>query len=454
MVRFSLRACVTGIFSVIVSSNVMSDVPLLLNTHRIVSMESLDLQASKEFSDRPRLGHHLVIDLFGCNPEKIKHVETVEKVMVEAAIAARATIIAQNFHQFNPFGVSGAVVVSESHLAIHTWPEVDGYCAIDIFTCGKTDNFAALEVMKKGFEARGFVVVEIERGKQRSSWMGDGGTTVFREDLDPLNGLRTTVAIKDRLEYVESSFQRIEMYDTTAVGKMLVIDGIIQLTEYDNAAYHEMIVHVPLLAHPKPRKVLVVGGGDGGALAEIIKHKDVEEIVVCDIDPMVRAVAGKYFPQFEAAYKDPRVKAVYQDGTVFVKNFSNYFDVIIVDCTDFYGVAALLARKQFYEDIYKALAVDGVTVVQAESIYYDRDFIAGLYKQIAAIFPVMGYYNALVPTYPSGSIGFIFGSKKYGPMELLGSKDARIPAGLVYYNQEIHQASFALPNFFKDCLKK
>ena len=147
MVRFSLRACVIGIFSVVISNELIADEAAYLSAHRIVSMESLDLQASKEFADRQRLGHHLVIDLFGCNPEKIKHVETVEKVMVEAAIAAKATIITKKFHQFNPFGVSGAVVVSESHLAIHTWPEVDGYCAIDIFTCGQTDNFAALEVI-------------------------------------------------------------------------------------------------------------------------------------------------------------------------------------------------------------------------------------------------------------------------------------------------------------------
>lgn len=452
MVKFSLRACVIGIFAVTVFGKLIADEPSYLSAHRVVSMESLDLHATKEFSDRARLGHHLVIDLFGCDPEKIKHVDIVEKVMVEAAIAAKATIITQKFHQFNPFGVSGAVVVSESHLAIHTWPEVDGYCAIDIFTCGDTDNFAALEVMKKGFDARGFVVVEIERGKQRSCWTNHDGTTVFREDLDPLHGLRTTVDIKNRLEYVESPFQRIEVYDTKPVGKMLVIDGIIQLTEYDNAAYHEMIVHVPLQAHPNPRKVLVIGGGDGGALAEIVKYKDLEEIVVCDIDPMVREIAGKHFADFAAAYQDPRVKAVYQDGTEFVKKFQNYFDVIIVDCTDFYGVAALLGRKEFYENIYSALTPDGLTVVQAESIYYDRDFITGLYQQIANIFPKIGYYNSLVPTYPSGSIGFIFGSKQYGSAELLD--DSRIPSGLVYYNQEIHRASFAMPNFFKNCLKK
>ncbi|MBM3886477.1 polyamine aminopropyltransferase [Candidatus Dependentiae bacterium] len=423
-----------------------------VDVHELVSMESIkDLKSVAEYADRERLGHHLIIDLSGCNPEKIKQVTQVESILLEAAQAARATVVASKFHQFNPVGVSGALVLAESHLTIHTWPEVDGYCAIDIFTCGSTDNFAALEVMKKRFEAKNAVVVEIERGKEKTLNQDQDTFSWFRESLDPLKGFQATVKTKALLDDVDSDFQNIKMYDTVSVGKMMVIDGIIQYTDYDNHAYHEMIVHVPMQAHPNPRKVLIIGGGDGGALAEVNKYRNVEEIVICDIDQKVSEIACKYSEEFATAYKDPRVRAVFQDGTALVSNFKNYFDVIIVDCTDFYGVAAALARKEFYDNIKQALTDDGVMVIQAESIYYDREFIAGLYKQTGELFPVVDYYYTLVPTYPSGTIGFVFGSKKYSPTEQLGNNPQQLD-DLKYYTPQVHVASFALPAFIKKLL--
>jgi spermidine synthase len=418
----------------------------------LVSMESVDLSNSSEFSDRDRLGHHLIIDLYGCNPEKLKEIPEVERIMVAAAEAAKATIVARKFHQFNPIGVSGALVLAESHLTIHTWPEVDAYCAIDMFTCGDTDNFAALEVLKREFEAQGSVVVEIERGKQRQRTETHDNSTVFQEALDPLNGFRTTVTTKNLLEDATSAFQNIKMYDTEPVGKMMVIDGVIQYTEYDNAAYHEMIVHVPMQAHPTAKRVLIIGGGDGGALAELIKYASVEEIVICDIDELVSRIAGKYTPEFGTAYADPRVRPLFQDGAALVATFQDYFDVIIIDCTDFYGPAAPFARKEFYQNIHRALKSDGVMVIQAESMYFHRDFIVSLHKQVRELFPIAKYYHTLVPTYPSGTIGFLFGSKLHGPMDFLGKNTQSLP-DLDYYSPEIHAASFAVPQFLKRMLE-
>jgi len=418
----------------------------------LLQMRSVDLVGTEYFGKRENLGQHLVIDFFGCDPAKISEVATVEQVMTDAAHAAKATIVAHKFHQFNPTGVSGALILAESHLAIHTWPEVQGYCAIDIFTCGSTDNYAALEVLKAGFGAKGYVIVEIERGKQRANLVdSEHGAVVIRENLDPLKGFKATVAVKELLESVQSPYQKIEMYETLAFGKMLLIDGIIQLTEYDNAAYHEMIVHVPLQSHKNPRKVLIVGGGDGGALAEVIKYKDVTEIVICDIDPMVAQVAGKYFPLFAAAYADPRVRILHQDGAELIKKFNNYFDVVIIDGTDFYGAAASLARGDFYQSVSDSLSSDGLMVVQAESLYYDRDFIQDLYRQTSTIFPISGYYNTLVPSYPSGSIGFIFGSKKHLPQTQLND-DKRPLQDLHFYTPALHAASFVLPAFLQKML--
>jgi spermidine synthase len=449
--RFYLSASVI-ILNVFVFSFLSAEIKTDRSEFVLLQMRSVDLKGTEYFGTRENLGQHLVIDLFGCNPEKIREVAVVQAVMLEAAAAAKATVVAQKFHQFMPTGVSGALILAESHLAIHTWPEVQGYAAIDIFTCGNTDNFAALEVLKKGFGAQGYVVVEIERGKQRANLVDSSkGAVVFRENLDPLKGFKATVAVQELLESVQSPYQKIEMYQTNAFGKMLSIDGIIQLTEYDNAAYHEMIVHVPLQAHKDPRKVLIIGGGDGGALAEVVKYKKIEEIVICDIDSMVAAVAGKYFPTFAAAYDDSRVRALYQDGADLIKKFSDYFDVVIVDGTDFYGNAAALARSDFYQGVSAALKDDGLMVVQAESLYYDRDFIKELYGQIKSIFPQVGYYNTLVPSYPSGSIGFVMGSKKYAPAEKK-NKDAKVVKDLQFYSLALHSASFVLPAFLQKML--
>lgn len=422
--------------------------------HRLVSMESVDLGVAEHFADRDRLGHHLVVDFFGCNPEKLKYLSTVESIMLAAAKEARATVVASKFHQFNPFGVSGAVILSESHLAMDSWPEVGGYCAVDIFTCGNTDNFAAINFLKKEFEAQGYVMIEVERGKQRSHLnQEESGDLVFRENLDPLNGMKATIAIDKVLEKVTTEYQTIELFAAKSkeLGYVLTIDGIIQLTSFDNAAYHEMITHVPLQAHANAKKVLIIGGGDGGALAELVKYPELEEIVVCDIDPMVAAVATKYFPAFAKAYQDPRVRAVYQDGAKFVANFKDYFDVIIVDCTDFYGVASSLARQEFYDSIATALTQEGILVVQGESMFYDKQFIADLYQQVKRSLPIVDYYNALVPTYPSGSIGFVFGSKKFSACENLGKRFSEL-GELFYYNEETHKASFAHPPFLKKAL--
>lgn len=415
----------------------------------LVSMESVDLSITDEYFDRDRLGHHLIIDLYGCNPEKLKNIPEVERIMVAAAEAAKATIVARKFHQFNPVGVSGALVLAESHLTIHTWPEVDAYCAIDMFTCGDTDNFLALEVLKREFEASGSVVVEIERGKQRSANTYNDNSTVFKEALDSLNGFRTTMTTKNLLEEANSEFQNIKMFDTESVGKMMVIDGVIQYTDYDNAAYHEMIVHVPMQAHPDPKRVLIIGGGDGGALAEVAKYTNVEEIVICDIDEMVSTIASKHNERFAAAYKDPRVRALFQDGAKLVSTFTEYFDVIVIDCTDFYGPAAPFARKEFYESLHNALRKDGVMSIQAESLYFHRDFIAALYQQVEELFPVAAYYYTLVPTYPSGTIGFVLGSKQYGPTEKLGQNPQKELPDLDYYSYEAHTGAFALPMFMK-----
>lgn len=262
--------------------------------------------------------------------------------------------------------------------------------------------------------------------------------------------LDSTVA--QPLESIKSPYQEIEVYKTDQFGNMLVIDDIIMLTQFDNFAYHEMITHVPLIAHPNPKRVLIVGGGDGGTAQQILKHPGVQEVVLCDIDQKVIDVSKKYFPELATCFDDPRLTVVAQDASQYIKTKENYFDVICVDSTDPIGPGEALFELEFYQDMHRALTEDGIAVTQSEAMFYNSDFIAGLYKQNKELFAYASYYYTMIPTYPSGSIGFSFCSKKYDPFEKVDSERIAALPDLQYYHTGMHLTSFVLPTFLQEKL--
>jgi spermidine synthase len=260
---------------------------------------------------------------------------------------------------------------------------------------------------------------------------------------DKKRGRTVSIKVKKKIETFKSRFQTIVVYETECFGKCLVLDKVIMLTEFDEFAYHEMIVHPALNVHPAPRRVLVIGGGDGGAVREILKH-DVERVVLCEIDEHVIRMSKKHFPTIASGYADPRVSVVCEDGAAFVKKERNSFDIILIDSTDPVGPGEVLFREAFYRDVFASLGDDGIAVAQCESMYFDTDTIKKLLEFNRRIFPVAKIYYTLVPTYPSGTISFQFCSKKYDPLK---SYKAKPIYGLRYYNAEIHASSFVLPAF-------
>lgn len=257
----------------------------------------------------------------------------------------------------------------------------------------------------------------------------------------------TNVKVVRQLESYHSKFQKIDVYETAKLGKMLLLDDIIMLTEYDEFAYHEMIVHPALYVHPRVKKVLVIGGGDGGTVREILKHTGVREIHVCEIDEDVISVSKKHFPALASGFDDPKVKIFFEDGAVFVQESKNTYDLIIVDSSDPVGPAEVLFREPFYKNIFHALKEDGISVTQSEGMFFDKETIKELFRFNRNIFPILYYYFTLVPTYPSGTIGFSFCSKKYHPI-----KDIHTKNGITtqYYTPDIHKASFVLPGFMEN----
>ena len=274
---------------------------------------------------------------------------------------------------------------------------------------------------------------------------GPDGGRWFTEDPAIGLGSALTVKIERVIEHFRSDFQEIAVMDTVGYGRMLVLDGIIQLTEADETGYHEMIAHVPLMAHPHPKDVLVIGGGDGGTVRETLKHPSVERVTLCEIDPEVIRVSRDHLPGLAGALDDPRVEIRCQDGAALAAERRGDFDLIIVDSSDPIGPAEVLFQAPFFQAMAAALREGGLVVSQAESFFYHPDLIGGLYRFIPDIFPKTAYYTTQVPTYPSGLIGFTFCSLGPPPWPLADPTRAEKLGRLDYYSPAVHRAAFSLP---------
>ncbi len=277
----------------------------------------------------------------------------------------------------------------------------------------------------------------------------------FEEEGEKLKS-NLKIRVKKKILSKKTKFQKLEVYETESFGKLLVLDDAVMLTEFDEFSYHEMIVHVPLLTHKKPEKVAVIGGGDGGAVREILKHKTVKRVDLIEIDEEVVKTSLKYFPKVSKSLKDKRVKIYYEDGFKFLKEKKNEYDAIIVDSTDPVKMAKKLFGKEFYKMLYESLKKDGIAVTQSENFFRYKDLIKQLSRIGKKIFPIYEYYWTAVPTYPDGIIGFSLLSKKYLPFDVDAFKRIKRIKNykkLNYFNEEIFYASFALPSFIKKIIE-
>jgi len=247
----------------------------------------------------------------------------------------------------------------------------------------------------------------------------------------------------------QTEFQHIQIAETEFFGKAMVLDGIIQLTERDNAGYHEMITHVPLLAQGQARRVLIVGGGDGGSLQQVLRYPSVEEVVVCELDRRVIELSREHLTFFGDPYADPRAKVVIQDAFAYLAIPGNRFDVIISDTTDPIGEAAKLFSPEFYRMMVNALTPNGAIATQCEQMFFDSALIKEILETAKTMTRCPAYYYAHVPTYPGGGIGFMYLSDQ--PWQA-GLERPYPPGQMNYLNPEIHRAAFAHPEFFKKIL--
>lgn len=265
--------------------------------------------------------------------------------------------------------------------------------------------------------------------------------------------LGLTARVKETLFAGKSEFQDIAVVDSYQFGRMLVLDGVFQTSIAEEFVYHEMIAHVPLFIHPNPKRVLVIGGGDGGVVREVVRHDSVEKVEMVEIDGMVVDVAKEYLPEISVVMREkhPKLALKICDGIAHMAAAENEYDVIIVDCSDPIGPGEGLFTHAFYQSVHKALKSDGLFVQQTESPFYHQDLVKKIAGDVKSLFPIHDMYLAHIPIYPGGMHCFTIGSKAHKPED--ADLAGRQTLTTRYYNAALQKACFALPNFVKDLIK-
>ncbi len=269
--------------------------------------------------------------------------------------------------------------------------------------------------------------------------------------------VRFSIKVDKQLYSGESEFQRIDVFESPEFGRFLTLDGYMMLTEKDEFIYHEMMTHVPMAVHPNVRNVLVIGGGDGGTVRELLRYTEIETIDLVEIDEQVVEVCRRYLPQTAKCLdnEDGRISFHYEDGLKYVRHCHDMYDLIVVDSTDPFGPGEGLFTKEFYGNCYKALREDGIMVNQHESPFYDNDAHAmqRAHKRIVSSFDFCRVYQAHIPTYPSGHWLFGFASKKYHPLKDF-DPERWTARGIEtkYYTTHLHKGAFYVPAYVEKLL--
>ena len=253
--------------------------------------------------------------------------------------------------------------------------------------------------------------------------------------------------------------QHLLIFRNSRFGRVMALDGVVQTTERDEFIYHEMLAHTPILAHGDAKRVLIVGGGDGGMLREVCRHQSIEHITQVEIDAAVVDMSKRYLPNHsQGAYDDPRLNLVIADGMTYVREASDTFDVIISDSTDPIGPGEVLFTQDFYAACRQCLNSGGVLVTQNGVAFVQLDEVRNTAKRLASVFRDWHFYGAAVPTYIGGIMTFAWGSDNLDlrrtPLEVLQQRYQAAEIKTRYYNPEIHQAAFALPQYVLEAIGK
>lgn len=269
-------------------------------------------------------------------------------------------------------------------------------------------------------------------------------------EKDPYAPIQYTYEVGKILYKGKSSFQEIMVFENPYFGKILVLDNVVQLTERDEFIYHEMLTHVLMHSHPEAKTVAVIGGGDGGAVREVLKHDCVKKLYFIEIDEEVIRVSKEFFPTVSSAIDDPRVEIKCMDGAEFIKAMENELDVIIVDSTDIIGFAKSLFTVEFFKSVRDALTEKGMFVTLSESLIFHKELVYEVQNSMKLIFPIVDLYTASIATYAGNWWTFSVGSKSLDPREV--RKPVNISTKL--YTEDLHKTCFLPMDIYNKLMNK
>lgn len=264
-----------------------------------------------------------------------------------------------------------------------------------------------------------------------------------------------SIRVKRWLHRERTPHQMLEIADTEEMGRLLALDGKIMLTERDERFYHEMLVHPPMLLHPQPQRVLIIGGGDGGTLREVLRHPSVQNATLVELDANVIEACRKWLPSISCgALDDERSQIIIERGEQFVSRCKNAFDVIIVDSTDPVGPALPLFSEHFFESCHRALAHNGIFCTQCGTPFYFQSEVAGTVHKLRNVFHHVQLYLGFVPSYPSGLWAYCMASDATlnASVELLKTRCQERGLTFAYYSPEVHDAALKLPAFVRELI--
>jgi spermidine synthase len=418
------------------------------------------------------LGHHVLLDLYGCkNTELLDDLERMQALFHETAETLRCTIVNEVFHRFTPQGVSGVIVIAESHLSVHTWPEL-GYAAVDLYTCGDPSLLDLLpKILEDRLGADHYDYNKLPRGevdrapdhrRQPTLVLNPRGLSADMNWLTDswAEQILWTIEVKEVVRDVKTEHQRIQIVDTERLGRLLVLDGNIEVAEADEASYHEMLVHTPLCRKGAPspkqgRRVLVIGGGDGGSAREALRHNDVAHVDVVEIDREVVNTCREHLtrlwrhPDSERRIdEDERLHIHYEDGTAWLKQVGAPdgpapYDLILIDSTDPVGPGTALYTDAFYASVRDALVEGGAATVQGGSFWYHPEIFQTVYWGLRSAFPVVKPMECFTAVYPGG-IWNLFVATLGDDPEDVNEARADSLGELDWYSARRHRAAFGL----------
>jgi spermidine synthase len=408
-------------------------------------------------------GLHLTADLYGCScsGELLIDARALAELCRRAVADAQLTVVDEKFFTFpdyegQPGGVTGAVLLAESHLALHTWPERSGV-TLDVYVCNfSTDNSDKAEQLMDdliiAFSPAEQNTNRILRGSADPSSKADELLLEWLNE-DSAFGYRA----ERRLETVRSKYQTVEVFETPQFGKLFRLDGWYMTSEKDEFFYHEPIVHCAALAHPAPRSALVIGGGDGGSSEELLKHGTIERVVMAELDPEVVRVATRYLDKVHrGAFEDPRLQVHIGDGFEFTAKLGEKFDLIVFDLTDPDTPAARLYTPEFFAMAKRALNPGGAISLHIGSPIFQPERVRRMLEDLRSVFAIVRPLGLYIPLY-GAYWGLAVVSDSLDPCAVDAATIARRLAergvgDLQLYNPELHSALFALPNFYRALL--